>query len=284
VHSKGSFIFLQLWALGRAADPSNLTSEDPSLSLVAPSPIPLSTRPNSVPHQLTVEEIREYVRLYAKAAENAVKHAGFDGVEIHGANGYLIDQFLQDVTNKRSDDYGGSVENRSRFALEVVEAVAHAVGTERTGIRLSPWSDFQEMGMSDPKPQFTHLVSKLKELHPDLAYIHAVEPRTKGDSDRTAADHESNDFLRKLWKPRTYISAGGYTRERALEDAETQEDLIAMGRTFLANPDLPLRLKENIPLTPYNRKTFYTRGDQPDAAVGYIDYPFSERGVENSRL
>lgn len=142
VHANGSYIFLQLWALGRTADAEALKSDDPSFKLVAPSAIPLRSRSEVIPKPLTIAEIEEYVQLYAQAAKNAVE-AGFDGVEIHGANGYLIDQFLQDITNNRTDAYGGSVEGRSRFGLEVVDAVVKAVGPERTAIRLSPWSPFQ---------------------------------------------------------------------------------------------------------------------------------------------
>ena len=143
MHANGSFIYLQLWALGRAANPSVLSAE--SLPHVAPSPIPLSSQAadSPAPRELTVSEIKEYVALYAQAAKNAVHKAGFDGVEIHGANGYLIDQFIQDVSNQRTDEYGGSVEGRSRFGLEVANAVVEAVGAERTGVRVSPWNKFQ---------------------------------------------------------------------------------------------------------------------------------------------
>lgn len=139
MHAKGSFIFLQLWALGRVADRSVLKQEG-DFDVVGPSPIPLT---NSVtPRALTVAEIKEYVQLYAKAARNAIE-AGFDGVEVHAANGYLLDQFLQSESNKRTDEYGGSIENRLRFPLEVVDAVVKSVGAERTGVRISPWSEFQ---------------------------------------------------------------------------------------------------------------------------------------------
>ncbi|KAF8868497.1 hypothetical protein BD779DRAFT_982686 [Infundibulicybe gibba] len=277
VHANGSFIFLQLWALGRAADPATLAAEDSSFPFISASNIKLRDRPASepAPRPLTLAEIDEYVDLYAQAARNAVQ-AGFDGVEIHGANGYLIDQFLQDVTNKRDDEYGGSVENRSRFALRVVDAVTKAVGADWTGLRLSPWSSFQDMGMPDPLPQFTHLITALAHAHPDFAYIHLVEPRAAGDNDRTSSSHESNDPLRAAWAPRRVISAGGYDRAHAIAVAEHKGDLIAFGRSFISNPDLPKRLEKDIPLTPYNRKTFYTPLDDPTAAHGYVDYPFAE--------
>ena len=142
VHAKGSFIFVQLWALGRVANPTVLKQEG-GFDVVGASPIPSTSNEESVtPRELTVAEIKEYVQLYAKAARNAME-AGFDGVEIHGANGYLLDQFLQSESNQRTDGYGGSIQNRIRFPLEVVDAVVKAVGVERTGVRISPWSDFQ---------------------------------------------------------------------------------------------------------------------------------------------
>ncbi|KAJ7673846.1 FMN-linked oxidoreductase [Mycena polygramma] len=244
VHAAGSYIFLQLWALGRAAKPKQLQSEDPSFPYVSASTVKLSSAKDT-PRPLTVPEIQEYVQLYAQAAKNAIR-AGFDGVEVHAANGYLIDQFIQDVSNHRTDEYGGSPANRSRFALEILEAVTQAVGAERTAIRLSPWSTFQDMRMLDPKPTFAHLVSQIKKAHPTLAYLHLVEPRITGDKDSAANDasndNESNGFLHELW-PRPLVSAGGYTRESALARAEEGEGvLVAFGRKFIANPDLPLRL------------------------------------------
>ena len=142
MHARVSFILLQLWALGRVADPTVLKQEG-GFDVVGPSPIPITSEKKSVtPRELSVAEIKEYVQLYAKAARNAME-AGFDGVEIHAANGYLLDQFLQSESNKRTDEYGGSIQNRTRFPLDVVDAVVKAVGAERTGVRISPWSDFQ---------------------------------------------------------------------------------------------------------------------------------------------
>lgn len=143
VHAKGSFIYLQLWALGRAADPAQLVREDPSFSVVSSGDIPANSDAPA-PRPLTVEEIKEYVQLFATAASNAVHKAGFDGVEIHSANGYLPDQFLQDVWNNRTDEYGGSIENRTRFSLEIVDAVTKAVGEKATGIRFSPWGSIRQ--------------------------------------------------------------------------------------------------------------------------------------------
>ncbi|THV03080.1 NADH:flavin oxidoreductase/NADH oxidase [Dendrothele bispora CBS 962.96] len=277
VHRNGSYIFLQLWALGRTADIDALHAVDPSFELVSASDIPLSYEPNSPhPKPLSKTEIDEYVTMYATAASNAVNKAGFDGVEIHGANGYLIDQFLQDVSNKRTDEYGGSVENRTRFALEVVKSVTDAVGEERTAFRISPWSPWQDMGMEDPIPTFTYLVSELKSRFPKLAYLHAIEARVAGISSADDAKHGSNDFIRDIWLPRPFVSAGNYLRESALELTEKHPEgqLVAFGRRFIANPDLPKRLEKDIPLNPYDRSTFYLEGD--NTGRGYTDYPFAE--------
>ncbi|KAF7342493.1 putative inactive dehydrogenase EasA [Mycena venus] len=270
VHAKGSFIFMQLWALGRAANYAQMQSEDPSLPYVSASDVPLSSRSGPL-RALTVAEIKEYVGLYAQAAKNAIE-AGFDGVEVHGANGYLVDQFLQDVSNKRTDHYGGNVENRARFALEVIDAVAAAIGAERTAIRFSPWSPFQEMGMPDPLPTFSYVISELAARYPSLAYLHLVEPRVSGNSEREAATHESNDALHALWAPRPFVRAGGFTRESALEAAENG-DLVAFGRQYISNPDLPARLEKDVPLTAYDRSTFYLVGE--NSPQGYTDQAFA---------
>jgi NADPH2 dehydrogenase len=282
VHAKGSFFYIQLWALGRAAKPGQLAKEGVPEAYGAPSPIPLSTSNHpSPPHELTIAEIQEFVQLYATAAENAIK-AGFDGVEVHSANGYLVDQFLQDVSNKRTDAYGGSVENRVRFAKEIVDAVVEKVGAKRAAIRLSPWSLFQEMRMEDPIPTFTHLVETLLTAHPDLSYIHVVETRVDGGStriDSVVPTNESNDFIRDIVREKgqgtKFISAGGYTRESAIEAADVKGDFVAFGRWFLANPDLPLRLKKDLPLNEGNRNTYYLHGNF--TPLGYTDYPFVEK-------
>ncbi|KAF9015784.1 FMN-linked oxidoreductase [Hymenopellis radicata] len=248
VHAKRSFHFGQLWALGRAADIKSLREEDPSdpLPYVSASDVQLTGK-EEAPRPLSIPEIEEYIALFAQAAINATQKAGFDGVEIHGANGYLIDQFLQDKTNRRTDRYGGSPENRCRFALEIVEAVVRAVGAARTGIRLSPWNEFLAT--------YTYLVTQIKERFPNLAYIHVVEPRVSGVFTRETFPKEwSNDFIREIC---CYKTPG---------------NLIAFGRHFIANPDLPYRLKKNLPLNAYNRATFFSPGD---VSEGYIDYPFA---------
>ncbi|KAK7036560.1 hypothetical protein VNI00_011493 [Paramarasmius palmivorus] len=275
VHANGSYIYLQLWAIGRQAMHEVLKKEDPSLEYTAPSAIGLAEYGLPNPRPLTIDEIHEFIRYYATAADNAVNKAGFDGVEIHGANGYLIDQFLQDVSNKRTDEYGGNIEKRARFALEVVDAVTKVVGEKRTGLRLSPWGTYGDMRMKEPKPQFAYLVEKLVELHPDLAYLHVVEPRADGlQSVKVVPEGFENDFIRKIWKPRPFISAGGHNRDTAVEYAEKNDDLIAIGRSYIANPDLPYRLRYNIPLTKGDRSLYYAYGSTDPH--GYTDYPFAK--------
>ncbi|KAJ7620054.1 NADH:flavin oxidoreductase/NADH oxidase [Roridomyces roridus] len=269
VHAKGSYMFLQLWALGRAAEPAVLAAE--GLPFVSASNIPAGT--GEVPRPLSVEEIQEYIQLYATAASNAVHKAGFDGVEIHGANGYLLDQFLHDRSNVRTDTYGGSIENRVRFPLEVVEAVVNAVGETKTGFRISPWGTFNDMQFDEPKPTFTHLVTELRDRFPKLAYLHVVEPRVDGTTTVDVKAGYSNDFIREIWGSRPLISAGGYNRETALAAAEEKGDLIAFARPYIANPDLPYRLLHGIALAVGNRALYYAPGSIDPA--GYTDYPFA---------
>ncbi|KAF5310223.1 hypothetical protein D9619_010253 [Psilocybe cf. subviscida] len=297
VHANGSYIYLQLWALGRAAISRQLEKElgvsasDPHASpYIAPSSIPLSTYDpaDPPPRELSIPEIEEYVQLYAQAAENAVRLAGFDGVEIHGANGYLVDQFLQDVSNTRTDRYGGSVENRARFALEVVDAVAQRVGAKRTALRISPWSPHQDMGMEDPIPQFSYLVNELRQRHPDLAYLHTTAKRLNGvvkgqvtaSNDVFLVNGNENDFLRDLWSRhgKRLITAGGYTRESGLKAAEEKGDLVAYGRLFISNPDLPYRLMKNLPVDKGDRSRYYSRASID--SKGYTDYPISPALLE----
>ncbi|KAG5651137.1 hypothetical protein H0H81_009748 [Sphagnurus paluster] len=280
-----SSMFMQLWALGRTATPSQLTKEDPNLKYEGASTVPLPENGGVIPHPLTIPEINEYIKLYATAAHNAVHLAGFDGVEVHGANGYLVDQFLQDVSNVRTDAYGGSISNRARFGLEVMEAVVRRVGEKRAAIRLSPWGLNNSMGMSDPKPQFGYFVEELRKRFPNLAYVHAVEPRGDDHTDMTLPGGHSNDFIREIWgsgdgpNDRRLISAGGHTRATGIETADKKGDLVAYGRPFIANPDLPYRLENDIPLTVGDRKWYYNYGSMDPK--GYTDYPFAGE-VSNS--
>jgi NADPH2 dehydrogenase len=269
VHAKGSYIFLQLWALGRTANEKFLKSE--GYPVVSASNVPLDSE-HGEPHALTQEEIKSFVADYAQAARNAVE-AGFDGVEIHGANGYLIDQFLQDNTNKRTDEYGGSIENRSRFALEVTKSVVDAIGPEKVGIRLSPFSTFQGMKMADPYPQFTNVMEGLKKLK--LAYVHLVESRISGNVDIEA--QESVDPLLDVWGSTSpVLLAGGWkaaSAKKAVDEEHKDRDIvIVFGRYFISTPDLPFRIAKDIELAPYDRTSFYN----PKSEQGYIDYPFSK--------
>ncbi|NEO15829.1 MULTISPECIES: alkene reductase [unclassified Moorena] len=277
VHDRGGRIFLQLWHGGRCSHPSL----QPQGALpVAPSAIAPAEEnaltateeevPFVVPRALLSSEIPGIVTQYRKAAENALR-AGADGVEIHGASGYLLDQFLQDNSNHRTDAYGGSIENRARLLMEVTAAVIEVWGSDRVGVRLSPSSTFQDMNDSNPEALFNYVVTQLDQFK--FAYLHIVEPRIKGSHD---------DFSQKKvqlgvhhFRPRysgTLITAGGYTRETGEAIIRQGDaDLVAYGRWFIANPDLPLRFALNASLNPYHRPTF-TGGDER----GYVDYPFLE--------
>ncbi|KAL9120665.1 MAG: hypothetical protein Q9187_002782 [Circinaria calcarea] len=273
VHEKGSYIYLQLWHLGRAAKPDLLKEQ--GYDLVSSSATPMTDN-SPTPRSMTEEEIHSTISDYAQAAKNAIE-AGFDGVEIHAANGYLIDQFTQDNCNVRTDAWGGSVENRARFGLEVARAVVDAVGRDKTGIRLSPYSTFQGMRMDDPIPQFSYLIAGLQKLR--LAYLHLVESRISGNADMESTD--KIDFAVQIWTGTSPILvAGGFTPDtarRAVEEEYADVDLaIVFGRYFISNPDLPYRVLKGVELSAYNRETFY-KNKSPD---GYIDYPFSKEWVK----
>ncbi|XXG39483.1 hypothetical protein AAC387_Pa01g0430 [Persea americana] len=260
VHKKGGIFFCQLVHAGRASNyelhpngEAPISSTDKGLTSTTP------------PRRLRIDEIPQIVNEFRLAARNAIE-AGFDGVEIHGAHGYLIDQFLKDQVNDRTDDYGGSLANRSRFALEVVEAVVDEIGSNRVGIRLSPFSDFMDAVDSNPEALGLHVVEALNKY--GILYCHIVEARISGVEERD--DPRSILPMRKAFKG-TFIAAGGYDREsgnRAI--ADNHADLIAFGRLFLANPDLPKRFELDAPLNKYDRSTF----DTSDPVVGYTDYPF----------
>ncbi|KAF4465887.1 NADPH2 dehydrogenase chain OYE2 [Fusarium albosuccineum] len=268
VHRRGSYIYVQLWHVGRAARPPAT-----GLNIVSSSDVSISNE-HPTPRPMTTDEICECIGHFAQAARHAMA-AGFDGVELHGANGFLIDQFTQDTCNRRTDEWGGSIENRSRFCLEVAKAVSTAIGPERTAVRLSPFSTYQGMGMEDPVPQFTHLITELSAL--GLSYLHLIEPRVVGSVDRPVDDVESLDFALKAWgRAGPVILAGGYTLERANRvlntDLKGEPVAFAIGRHFISNPDLPFRLANDIALTQYRRDTFY----KIKSADGYTDYTFSE--------
>jgi NADPH2 dehydrogenase len=221
---------------------------------------------------MTEEEIQQSIQDYAQAAKNAIE-AGFDGVEIHGANGYLVDQFFQDVSNKRTDKWGGSIENRARFGVEVTKAVVAAVGADRTAIRLSPFSEFQGMKEADPVPTFNYIVEQLKKLK--LAYLHIVTSRVAGNTDVEEVE-KVDPFLKTYGEASPVFLAGGFKGDSARkaldEEYKDYEAAIVFGRHFIPNPDLVYRLKHDIELTPYDRNTFYAAKDPK----GYADWPFSK--------
>lgn len=268
VHERGGRMFLQLWHVGRISHPSlQPNGELP----VAPSAIrpagdaftAVGLQPFVTPRALETREILGIVEQYRQAAINALA-AGFDGVEVHAANGYLIDQFLRDGTNHRADRYGGSLENRTRLLLEVTNAAVEVWGANRVGVRLSPVSPFNDMIDSNPTQTFGHAAEALNCF--GLAYLHVVEMGAE-DPQRTF------DFasLRKAFKG-AYIANAGYTRERASAVlARGDADLVSFGALFLANPDLPARLAEGAPLNTPDQSTFYGGGEK-----GYTDYPFLE--------
>ncbi|MER7983872.1 alkene reductase [Streptomyces sp. NPDC095817] len=274
VHAQAGTMVAQLWHTGRASHPS--FQPDGKIP-VGPSPVKISGLtfteegrvPYVVPRPLNLDEIQIIVGQFAEAAKNALK-AGFDGVEIHAANGYLIDQFLQDSANLRTDRYGGSVQNRARLLIETVDAVIGVTGSERVGVRISPSSVFQDMTDSDPEALFGYVISELAKR--DLAYLHLVEPGIIGNDDHTAA-HRPADNIDSSWARKRYagnlIATGGYVRDRAVHAvASGVVDAVGFGRDFIANPDLPTRLARNTHIAEAQRPTFFG-GDNR----GYLDYP-----------
>ena len=267
VHEKKGHIFLQLWHVGRISHPDFHEGALP----VAPSAIapkgdavtPTGMQPFVTPRALETDEIQGIVEDYRNAAKNALA-VGFDGVEIHSANGYLLDEFLRDGTNKRTDSYGGTFENRARIVLEVTAAVVAVWGAERVGIRLSPSGTFNDMTDSDPETFFVYLLGQLNRF--GLAYLHVVDA-LEGDI-RHGANVINLDVLRKAYNG-TLIVCGGYDQARA-EDviAQGEADLVAFGQLYIANPDLVERFKLNAPLNEPDATTFYGGNEK-----GYTDYP-----------
>lgn len=276
VHEKGGLIFLQLWHVGRISHSSH--QPDGGLPL-APSPVKPAGNaltaswtevPFETPREIRLSEIPSLIGEYRAAARNALA-AGFDGVELHAANGYLLDQFLRDGTNKRTDQYGGSFANRARLLLEVLDAVGEVFGFDRVGIRLSPLGTFNDMSDSDPVGTFGHVLRGLAKK--GIAYVHLIEAR--GDEDGAyegvslgSGAAPTAALFRPFYKG-VLIGAGGFTRRSATEAiAAGTVDAVAFGRLFISNPDLPLRLQQSAPLNRYDRPTFYGGGTE-----GYTDYP-----------
>jgi N-ethylmaleimide reductase len=276
VHAKGGTIFLQLWHVGRV---SHSSFQPGGVLPVAPSAVPIPQELRTMtadgkvvtyetPRALETGEIPGIVEAFKQAARNAME-VGFDGVEIHGANGYLIEQFLQSRTNLRTDRYGGSIENRTRLLLEITQVAIEVWGANRVGVRLSPYGVANGSGEAEPMPLYSHAIQSLDAL--GLAYLHFIEPRSSG-AGRAEVNHQNVPSAMVLFRPiwnRVLISAGGFTGETAeAAIAEGHADAIAFGRIFISNPDLPRRLQHGFPLTPYNRATFYG-GEE----VRYTDYP-----------
>ncbi len=279
VHAKGAKIFLQLYHAGRQ---SNSELQPDGGRPVGPSEVPhggvaytdAGWVPNTPNRALETDEIAGIVESFRAAAARGVA-AGFDGVELHAANGYLFDQFLQDGSNKRTDIYGGSFENRARLLMEATRAVISVWGSDKVAVRLGPSGSWGDMSDSDPVGLFTYVAEELAKLN--LAYLHLIEPRILGNVENESAnpDPVAAQMIRKHYAG-TIVAAGGFDGEKAEAILKAGDaDLVAFGRHFIANPDLPERLRRNLSLNPYDRPTFFG-GTQ----IGYTDYPFYQSEAE----
>jgi N-ethylmaleimide reductase len=276
VHAKGGRMFSQLWHVGRSSNVEMTNGAAP----VAPSEVPYESTISAPsgwiktsPHRaLDSTEIPGIIEDYRRAAERA-KAAGFDGLELHGANGYLPDQFLQDGSNKRTDAYGGPIENRARFLLEVVAAIVSVWGGSRVGVRIGPGGTWNSMSDSNPEALFGYVAEQLNKF--DVAYLHIIEPRIKGNvAIADGLQAVAAGQLRKVFKNKI-IAAGGFEPDSAVAIVEKGDaDMVAFGRHFVANPDLPRRIQLGLALNPYDRATFYTFDSR-----GYTDYPFYNQSV-----
>lgn len=266
VHAAGSKIVAQIWHVGRITHPNLTGGLDPiAPSAIAPGVVAYTHQGKvdiPVPHAMSVAEIQDVIAQFRQGAANAMR-AGFDGVEIHGANGYLIDQFLRDGANQRTDAYGGTVENRARFALELVDAVVAEIGADKVGIRLSPLTPFNNLSDSNPQALFSYLIQELDKRN--IGFIHMIEGATGGDRNVPGFDYQT---ARGSFKG-SWIVNNGYTREMAIEAVqEKRADAVSFGRLYIANPDLVERLKQNAPMNEPDPNTFYVPGEK-----GYTDYP-----------
>ncbi|MCH9689178.1 MAG: alkene reductase [Gammaproteobacteria bacterium] len=269
VHAKGGLIFAQLWHVGRVSHPSIQMGGFAPVAPSAIKPKGLQTfiedggfSAVGMPRALLLDEIHATVEAYQQAAKHAIE-AGFDGVEIHAANGYLIHQFMSDVSNHRKDAYGGSVQKRLRFAFEVVEAIVSAIGASRTGIRISPVTHKGDARDSAPERIYFPLIQELSRLK--LAYVHVIEGETGGERDAQGFDFYA---LRETFDGAWMVN-NGYTRAMAMKAIESgYADLVAFGKPYIANPDLAERFKQNVPLNVPEQSSLYAGGEQ-----GYTDYP-----------
>ncbi|SDB91426.1 alkene reductase [Paraburkholderia lycopersici] len=277
VHAKGARIFLQLYHAGRQ---SHRDLQPGGAAPLAPSAVGFEGMAHTKdgwqsatpPREMTLEDIEAAIEEFRAGAARALA-AGFDGVEIHGANGYLVDQFLQDGSNRRTDAYGGSRENRARFLLDVTAAAAAVFGGERVGVRIAPGGTFGGMSDSDPAATFSHAARELNGF--GLAWLHVIEPRVAGNQEveEGANAIAARDLRAHFDGP--IIAAGGFSPETAAAIVEAGDaDLVAFGRHFIANPDLPHRIRHGLPLNAYDRGTFYG-GDHR----GYTDYPRASKTI-----
>jgi N-ethylmaleimide reductase len=279
VHAEGGKIVVQLWHVGRV---SHVELQPDGQAPVAPSAIQAKTKTvlirngvpsfedTSMPRALALEELPKLINDYRHAAKNAIS-AGFDGVEVHGANGYLLDQFLRSGSNTRTDAYGGGIENRARLLLEVMTAVAQEIGGDRVGLRLSPVTPANDAQDTNPQPLFNYVVEKLAHLN--LAFIHIIEGATGGERDYQQGEKPFDyALLRSLYKKAggkaTWMVNNGLDAALANQALKEGADLVAFGRPFIANPDLTRRLREGAPLNTPDRATFYGGNEK-----GYTDYP-----------
>ena len=274
VHAKGGSIVAQLWHVGRISHsslhPEQGVPEAPSAIAAAGQTYGADWQLHDyeTPTAMSLEDITRLLNEFEVAAQNA-KAAGFDGIEIHSANGYLLDQFLQDQTNQRSDEYGGSIENRLRLLGQVIESVSKVFSSDKVGVRLSPYGTFNDMGDSNPVALFTAVIEMLNGYH--LAYVHMIEPRSSsaGGGDQVYENAPITSEIFRAAYHGKFITAGGYDQamgEKVLEDGLA--DAVAYGRLYISNPDLAERFQQGATLNPYNRATFYG-GEE----VGYTDYP-----------
>ena len=273
VHEKGGKIFLQIWHVGRVSHP--LLQEEGKLPVSASAikaegkqKTPEGQKEMVVPRALEVNEIPEIVRDFKNAAVNAIE-AGFDGVEIHAANGYLIDQFLHDGSNIRTDKYGGSIENQSRFLFEVVEEVSKVIGSEKTGVRLSPSGIFKDMFDSNPVELYEYIITKLNDYN--LAYLHVLEPMVALEPAHKYEKYlkEVTSHFRKFYKGLLITNCGFDYKSGNKVIENGHADMVAFGKLYISNPDLVERFEKGADLNPWDVDTFYSNG-----AKGYTDYPF----------
>lgn len=290
IHENKSFVWVQLWALGRQSYADTLARDGLRYDSASDGIYmddeqkERAIKSNNPQHGITKDEMKQYIKEYVEGAKNSIA-AGADGVEIHSANGYLLNQFLDPKSNQRTDEYGGSIENRSRFVLEVVDAVVAAIGHERVGIRFSPYGTFGTMsGGADPTliAQYAHVIGEIEKRAKEgkrLAFIHLVEPRvtnpflTEGQGEYNDG---TNDFVYSIWKG-PVIRAGNlaYHPETVKELVKDDRTLIGYGRLWIANPDIVNRIENGLPLNKYDRDTFYAMTDK-----GYLDYPTYEEAVK----